>query len=137
MSTPDALVAERRGPDGPRQRVLHGSKRRPCRRAWGRAARTHRSSVAAVAPRLHASPTPSAAGAAHPVPGLSASVIDLPRVPFVPEQAPPPQATLPAGVQALPSGPVPASNATDLDALASFAVTPDVALRLSRDSADA
>ena len=51
-------------------------------------------------------------------------MIDLPRVPFVPEQAPPPQATLPAGVQGLPAGPVPASNPTDFDSLASFAVTP-------------
>ncbi len=40
----------------------------------------------AVAPRLHSEPPhPSSIGAAHPVPGLAASVVDVPRVPLVPE----------------------------------------------------
>ena len=81
----------------------------------------------AAAPRLHSAPVPSAVGTAHPVPGLAASVIDLPRVPLLPEQPAPVGASLPAGLPGGPSGPTPtpahaAPEDGHLDALASYAV---------------
>ncbi|MFO7243956.1 MAG: cysteine desulfurase [Actinomycetes bacterium] len=84
----------------------------------------------AVAPRLHAAPSPSHAGAAHPLPGVSASVLDLSRVPLIPESVPAvAPSSAPRGQEAVPAG-AGADSVTShgslaaLDSLAALAVTP-------------
>lgn len=79
----------------------------------------------AIAPRFHAAPSPSHAGVAHPLPGVSASVIDLPRVPLVTDDVPAvaPSAA-PRGHEAVPPGAGPVSGDA-LGQLAWLAVTPE------------
>src|SRR5690606_29918888 len=79
----------------------------------------------AIAPRLHAAPSPSHAGVAHSLPGVSGSVIDLPRVPLVTDDVPAvaPSAA-PRGHEAVPPGAGPVSSDA-LGQLASLAVTPE------------